>query len=222
MTLLEYSTVFWSFAVLYIVLEAKGKTGGVPTTLIKAVPALSAVLFVLVASSQLVLFHLLLLLALVFCGLGDIAMEYNILPGLGLFLISHILYTGNFVFHALTNLTITSVGGFIAILSIMMIYVGIFHRYIKTAKEPAELLPAVDLYAIVISLTFSSSVMLWLSTGIIFGIIPVIGAVSFIISDSFIGVREFHHRFRYDEPITMITYYLAIFLLSIAAIIYSF
>jgi len=222
MALLEYGIIFWSFAMVYIVVEAKKKTGNTLTTLLKVVPALSAVVFVFVVSNQLVLFNSLLLLALIFCGWGDIAMEYDILPGLGLFLISHILYTANFIFHAFMNLTLTCIGAFVVSLSAMMVYVGVFHRYIKSADEPTELLPAVDLYALVISLTLSSSVMLFCSVNFLLGILPIIGTIFFIVSDSLIGVREFHHRFQYDEPIIMITYYLAIFLLSTAAFVYSF
>ncbi|TFG12389.1 hypothetical protein EU537_09505 [Candidatus Thorarchaeota archaeon] len=222
MALLEHGIIFWSFAILYTLLEAKEKTGNTPSTIVKAVPALSAVVFVLVVTSQIILFHLLLIFALFFCGLGDIAMEHSILPGLGMFLISHVLFVANFMIHAFARLTGYAILGFVGAFIVLLIYVILYHRYINTAEKPTELLPAVDLYAVIISLTLSSSVMLWLSTGFIAGIIPVIGAISFIISDSFIGIREFHHRFRYDEPMSMITYYLAIFLLSTAALVYSF
>ncbi len=222
MNLVLYGIIFWTCAIIYIVLEWKSMTGTPFTTMLKAIPAFSAVLYVLLFANLAGIFSLLLLTALAFCGMGDIAMEYDILSGLGLFLISHILYTANFIFHALRNLTLTSIGAFVASLSAMMVYVGVFHRYIRSAEEPTELLPAVDLYALLISLTLSSSVMLWFSANILLGVLPIIGAIFFIISDSLIGVREFHHRFQYDEPVTMITYYLAIFLLSTAAFTYGF
>lgn len=212
---------FLVFSTIYVGLETLSMTGSIFTTTIKAVPAFSAVLFILFLQTPLGLFCILLALALIFCGFGDIAMEYTILPGLTLFLIAHIIFTINFIIHSLPKLALLPIMASAFVMIPLLVYIILFHRYLKTAEKPTELLPAVDVYAIVISLTLGSSLLLWLESGNELGFIPLLGAAFFIISDSLIGIREFHHRFRYDEPITMITYYLAIFLLSLAAMVYA-
>ncbi len=217
-----YGIVFWIFGLLYTVLEVKEKTGTPIATLIKFVPALSSVIFVLLSIPSDSLFYILLMVALVFCGLGDIAMEYNILPGLGMFLFGHIVFIANFILNSAIGTDIIPILVFIVCFGIMLVYIVLFHRYLMTAEEPTKLIRAVDVYALAISLTLCTSILLWLSTGTFFGFIPVVGVVFFIISDSFIGIREFHHRFSYDEPVTMLTYYIAIFLLALGAIIYAF
>ncbi|MGV9170106.1 MAG: lysoplasmalogenase family protein [Promethearchaeia archaeon] len=216
-----FSAVFWVFSVVYILLEAKSMTGSIQTSALKAIPALSAALFAILSGTTFGLFHILLMAALIFCGLGDIAMEYDILPGLELFLIAHILFTANFGFHSLANLELVPILAFILAMIFLFCYILFFHKYLQGANEPTELLPGVDVYAILISLTFGSSLLLWLSTATMLGFLPLLGAGFFIFSDSLIGVREFHHRFKYDEALTMITYYLAVFLLSLGSIVYA-
>ena len=200
----------------------KEKTGNFATTLLKVVPAASAAIFVFLSIPSDSLFYLLLVVALIFCGLGDIGMEYNILPGLGMFLFGHIVFIVNFVIHSTLGADIWPILGFVTSIGIMLIYIILFHRYLLSADEPTELLKAVDVYALAISMTFSTSILLWLSTGTLLGFLPSIGVVSFIVSDSMIGVREFHHRFRFDEPLTMVTYYLAIFLIALSVLVYAF
>ena len=79
---------------------------------------------------------------------------------------------------------------------------------------------AVKVYAIVLSLTLCTSLMLWVATNAFLGWVPVLGALLFLISDSLIGIKEFHHEFAYQEFLILITYYAAIFLLSLTAFIY--
>lgn len=197
-------------------------TGSIQTSILKAIPAFSAVFFVLLSFSPPVLFHVLLMAALVFCGLGDIAMEYDIVPGLGLFLISHILFTTDFIIHSLASTTSIHLILFSVVMILLLVYVYVYQRYLQRAEKPTELLSAVCIYAIVISLTVGSSILLWLSTSVLLGFLPFLGACFFVFSDSLIGIREFHHRFKFDEPLTMVTYYLAIFLLSLGGMVYVF
>lgn len=222
MDLLLYGSVFWIAAIVFTVLEATKRTGSPVTTIFKCIPAFSGVAFVLLDVPSSSLFYPLLAIALVLCGLGDIAMEHNILPGLGLFLFAHLFFIGNFVLNSSlgTNLWLISALGIC--LTIMLMYIVLYHRYLLTASNPTPLIRAVDVYALAISLTLSTCLLLWLSTGAALGYLPFVGTVFFVLSDSLIGVREFHHRFRYDESATMITYYLAIFLISLAVLVYSF
>ncbi len=81
---------------------------------------------------------------------------------------------------------------------------------------------AVNVYALMISLTLSTSLLLWLTSGATLGFIPLVGAVFFILSDSVIGIREFHHDIRNAEIMILSTYCPAIFLLSSGAIFFTF
>jgi uncharacterized membrane protein YhhN len=222
MDLILYGSIFWIAAIAFTVLEATKRKGSPTATILKCIPAFSAVVFILLDVPSSSLFYPLLAIALVLCGLGDIAMEYNILPGLGMFLFAHLFFISNFVLHSSLGTNPWLVSAFGICLAIMVVYIITYHRYLLTASTPTPLLNAVDVYALAISLTLSTSLLLWLSTGVLLGYLPFVGTVFFVLSDSLIGIREFHHRFRYDEPATMITYYLAIFLLSLAVVVYPF
>ncbi|MHA2191304.1 MAG: lysoplasmalogenase family protein [Candidatus Thorarchaeota archaeon] len=224
MSLLLYGSLFWIFAVISILLKIQFQIKTELRTIIKAVPAFLAVSFVFSLQSF-SLFHVLLMIALVFCMLGDIGMEYNILPGLGLFLIAHIFFTSNFFIHSvILGFSLLPSVAFVASFIVMVIYSGFLFKYLKSSdlNTPAKLLRAVIFYAIVISLTLSTSIFLWLSTDSFLGFIPVLGALFFVVSDSLIGIREFHHQFQYQHVLTLSTYYLAIFLLSMGVVAFMF
>ncbi len=222
MDLILFGAIFWVAAIAFTALEVMEKTANIGTTVLKVLPAASAVIFVFLSTPSDLLFYLFLVVGLIFCGLGDVAMEYNILPGLGMFLFAHIFFISNFVLHSTLSTDLWTILGFVTSVGIMLIYIVMIHRYLLTAEEPTELLKAVDVYALAISMTFATSILLWLSTGTMFGFLTSIGVVSFIASDSMIGIREFHHRFRYDEPLTMITYYIAIFMIALSVLGYVF
>ncbi len=93
-------------------LEAKGRTGTPPTTVLKALPALFSAVFVFIVSPSSSLFYVLMIIALILCGLGDIGMEHNLLAGLGMFLLSHIVFTANFITHGLQYADNVSFGFF--------------------------------------------------------------------------------------------------------------
>ncbi len=220
MSLVVFGVVFWICAIAFMAIRANSETKNILTTIIKMAPAISSAVFVLLTGST--LFYLLLAVALVFCGLGDVGMEINILPGLGLFLISHFIYTSNFIYHGLAATSILAISGFAICLAMLMAYLFFYFRYIKTSEQgiPSELVSAAYFYGIMISLTASSSLLLWLTTGALYGFIPFVGILLFIASDSMILIKEFHHKFKYDETLTLGTYYLAIFLLAMSAIIF--
>ncbi|TFG27757.1 lysoplasmalogenase [Candidatus Thorarchaeota archaeon] len=228
MSLIIFSVIFWVIAAITILLKSreslKTKTGLIK--IVKPIPALAAAVFTIYMNlPSPALFYLLLAIALVLCALGDVGMEINILPGLGLFLFSHIFYTSNFFFQSLTlGLTIIPLTAFGVCLVIMIGYIFFYQRYLKTTQKEVEpaLLKAVNVYALMISLTLSTALLLWFSSEIMLGFIPLIGAIFFVLSDSIIGIREFHHDIKNAELIILSTYYLAIFLLSLGAILYTF
>jgi uncharacterized membrane protein YhhN len=225
MLLETYGVVFWVFAVITITLKSseslKTRTGLIK--LIKPIPALAGAVFIILTQPSASLFYPFLAVALVLCALGDIGMEINILPGLGLFLFSHIFYTANFAWQStLLGLQTIPLVIFAVCLAFMFVYIFLYQRYLKTTTKEVEpaLLKAVNVYALMISLTLSTSLLLWLSSGALLGFIPLAGAVLFVFSDSIIGIREFHHDIKNAEVIILSTYYLAIFLLSLGAIVY--
>jgi uncharacterized membrane protein YhhN len=225
MLLEVYITVFWVCAFITVVLKSneslKTKTGAVK--LIKPIPALAGAAFIILTLPSASIFYPLLAVSLVLCAFGDIGMEIDILPGLGLFLFSHIFYTANFVWQsALLGFQTVPVVIFAICLMIMFVYIFLYQRYLKTTTKAVEpvVLKAVNVYALMISLTLSASLLLWLSSGAILGMIPFVGAILFVISDSIVGIREFHHDFKNAEVIILTTYYLAIFLLSLGAVVY--
>jgi uncharacterized membrane protein YhhN len=223
-----YSAVFWVFALISTYLQDKASTGEKKvaslTTLIKMIPALSAVAFVLLFRPP-TLFTILLAAALLFCMFGDVGMEVDLVPGIGMFLIAHILYTANFLWQASgLGLTLVPLALFAGCLVVGVAYVFMLIRHLRASgpEIPPFILRAGTLYFIIIVLTLSSSLLLWQTSGVLLGFLPVIGALFFIISDSFIGINEFHHKLSRHEFYIMPTYYLAIFILSLGVFIFAF
>ncbi|MHA2351647.1 MAG: lysoplasmalogenase [Candidatus Thorarchaeota archaeon] len=228
MSLEIYSAVFWVVAIVSTYLQDKASTGEKKvaslTTLIKMIPALSAVVFVLLFRTP-TLFTILLAAALVFCMFGDVGMEVDLVPGIGMFLIAHILYTTNFLWQAsVEGLTLIPLTVFAGCLVVGVVYVFMLIRYLRASgpEIPPFILRAGTLYFIIIAATLSTSLLLWQTSGVLLGFLPVIGALFFIISDSFIGINEFHHKLGRHEFYIMPTYYLAIFLLSLGVFVFAF
>lgn len=229
MSLVVYAVLFWIFAVIASYLKDKYSANpqGVVslTTAIKVVPALIAVLYVVLNRPTSAMFYILLSVALVFCMLGDIGMEKDLIPGIGMFLIGHIIFTVNFLWQAINvGLVITNALAAIVCMGGLSVFVFLFIRYLRSSgpEVPDFILKAGSLYFLLVSATISTSLLLWLTTGNIWGLIPVVGALFFIISDSLIAINAFHHEIAHHELYILPTYYLAIFLLSLVVIMYSF
>ncbi len=227
MSLILYGIIFWVFAAIIILFKYAEalQSRFALRVLIKIVPAVAAAIFLLWMRPSDSIFYYLYSIALVLCALGDFGMEVNLLPGLGLFLISHVIYTLNFLLQSLVvGIPLIALAGFGACLIAMLVYIMLFRKYLSTSEieTPKQMLQAVYVYALIISLTLSTSLLLWFTTNILLGFIPVLGAIFFVISDSMIGIREFHHQFQYEGYLVYVTYYLAIFLLSLGVLIYVF
>jgi len=229
---LIYSVIFWVIAIVSSILQHRYPDAGVSSyqTVIKAVPALLAMIFAwywfsVLSATLFGMFYLILGIALFFCMLGDVAMEKDLVPGIGMFLLAHLIFNVIFLRQAslltpnFTNMLIAMVcfGGFV-------VYVFMFIRYLRSSgpEVPPFILKAGSFYFILISATISTSLLLWLTSRTILGFIPVVGAVFFIISDSIIALNEFHHKLTRPDLLIMPTYYIAIFLLSLGAIAYLF
>ncbi|MFW9887070.1 MAG: lysoplasmalogenase [Candidatus Thorarchaeota archaeon] len=227
MSLLIYVPAFWVIAIISTILldraaESEKKLASL-TTLIKLAPALMSVIYVLLTPASLTLFYLLLAVALVFCMFGDAAMEVDLVPGIGMFLIAHLLYNVDFLWHASTaGPTTLPLAASLVCFAVMIVYVFMLLRVLRSTgpEVPPLILRAGTFYFLLISGTLSTSVLLWLTTNNPLGFIPVIGAIFFIISDSLIGINAFRQKITHHELYIMPTYYLAIFLLALDAYVY--
>jgi uncharacterized membrane protein YhhN len=228
MSLLIYVPAFWVIAIVSTILQDRSAEGEKKlaslTTLIKFAPALMSVIYVLLTPASLTLFYLLLAAALVFCMLGDVAMEVGLVPGIGMFLFAHLLYNADFLLHAIeaAPLTTLSIAVSIGCFAVMMVYVFMLVRALRSTgpEVPPLILRAGTFYFLLISGTLSTSVLLWLTTNNPLGLVPVIGAAFFILSDSLIGINAFRQKIMHHELYIMPTYYLAIFLLALSAYVY--
>ncbi|MHA1965204.1 MAG: lysoplasmalogenase family protein [Candidatus Thorarchaeota archaeon] len=228
MSLLIFVPLFWVLAIISTILQDRASTGEKKvaslTTVIKALPALIAVIFVILFRPP-TMFTILLTVALVFCMFGDVGMEVDLIPGIGMFLIGHIFYTANFLWQAsIVGLMMLPMVMSVVCMGIMVVYVFMLIRHLRSSgpEVPPFILKAGTLYFLIISATLSTSLLLWQTSGDILGFLPVLGALSFIVSDSLIGINEFHHNIARHELYIMSTYYLAIFLLSLSVLVFAF
>ena len=228
-----YSLFFWTFAVLYIIFksiqlkeiqfESKAiqNLANNTSTALKGIPTAIGAFFVFLMRPGISLFYLSVTGALLFCLLADYVIDKGFFPGLVLFLFAHVLFSLAFITQALT-LGISLENAFLTVvISIVIIgYIILFFRFLDSSEEGlGKLKIPVIVYCVVISLMLLSSFLLWITAGIIELIVVVLGAISFVISDSFIGIREFHHPIKKSVIKVMSTYYLAIFLFSISVLV---
>ncbi|MHA1966407.1 MAG: lysoplasmalogenase family protein [Candidatus Hodarchaeales archaeon] len=192
---------------------------------IKGIPALLAALFVFLIRPDNSLFYIVLASALIFCLAGDLGMEKGLIPGLPIFLVAQILFSSAFIGQSLTNgFTADSyiVTGIIFVC--IVLYITLFVRYLNSSETGlGKFKVPVIIYCAAISLMFISTGLLWTTLGFLgypeFLLIPL-GGFLFIFSDSVIALREFRGRkFSKDILVVMLTYFCAIFLLSLSGIL---
>ena len=234
--LIPYAVIFWIFAFVSILIKAaredeitfqKERLSQLPKPLfivIKFIPALTAVIIFLLFRPTVSLFYILLAVAFVFCLLGEIGMETKFLVGVGLFLIAQIVFIANFIWQSLlSGISFLPVVAFVTAFLVWILVIIFLTNYIESAETGlGQMKVPLIIYALTVSLTFCSALMLWLTSGVLLGVIPVIGAFFFVISDFTIGIKEFHHHFNKAEIFIFTTYYLAIFLLSLSVAIFIF
>jgi uncharacterized membrane protein YhhN len=246
--LIIYGFLFWLFAIISTFLKAvqedelavqTERIKNLPKGLfiaIKVLPALISVVIILVFRPSGAWFYVLLAVAFVFCALGDIGMETKFLAGVLFFLIAHLFFITNFLWHSHLfyranwlmqpfllgepPIPLLAFGTSYAI----MIFVIILAVRFLDSSEPllGPLKIPLIVYVLILSLTLSSSLLLWLTTANLLGFIPSIGVIIFVISDLLIGVKRFHRHFTKAEFTIFSTYYSAIFLLTLSFSIYLF
>jgi uncharacterized membrane protein YhhN len=169
------------------------------------------------------IFYLILVGALLFCLAGDLGMEKGLIPGLPLFLIAQTLFFIAFLYQSAVNIiTIGSLVLPILIGLAISIFLLFFLRYLESSEKGlGKLRFPVIIYCIVIGLMLVSTILLWTTTMKAEIALIVLGGLLFVISDSIIAVKEFHHEISYREIKVMSTYYSAIFLLSLSALFFS-
>ncbi|MGY5859935.1 MAG: lysoplasmalogenase [Candidatus Thorarchaeota archaeon] len=226
MTLLIYAVLFCVIAIISTILQDRFPEVPVASyqTFVKAIPTTLAFLYLFNALAIGSLFAILLGVALIFCILGDIAMEKDIVPGIGMFLLAHLFFTVNFLWQVM-SLTLDLVNSIIGIVCFggLMVFVYLLIGYLKASgpEVPDFILKAGTFYFLLVSATITTSLLLWLTTGALWGFLPLIGALFFLISDSIIAINEFHHKLSRPEFLIMPTYYLAIFLLSLSVFVFG-
>jgi len=229
-----YFLTFWFFSILYILVKSV-KSGEMQfnakilsklapfSTFIKMVPAGLAAIFVWYNGHESIYLSLVLTTGLFFCMLGDIGMERGLIPGLPLFLVAQIILIISFTGQAL-DLGISSEALVLTgvVIMGMLIYLVIFVRYLDSSEKGlGKFKTPVIIYCIFISGMLSSAVMLWSTSKAMEFVAVVIGGASFVISDSIIAIREFHHDISHRELKVISTYHIAIFLLSLSPLLIS-
>jgi uncharacterized membrane protein YhhN len=231
-----FALFFWLFAIISTVFKAvredelaaqSERIKNLPKSLflaIKVLPALISVITILVFRPSGALFYILLAVALVFCTLGDIGMETKFLAGVLFFLIAHIFFTANFLWHSyLLGVSLIPLLAFVISYIIMILFIILAVRFLDSSEPRlGPLKVPLIIYVLILSLTLSSSLILWLTTGTTLGFIPFIGAIIFVVSDLLIGVKLFQRNFNKAEYTIFTTYYIAIFLLTLSFTIYLF
>jgi len=226
-----YILIFCVIAVIYIFIKSvKAKEFQIENDLIqqltkfsftfKGIPAALATIFVLIQPIDLSLFHIILAGAFLFCMAGDLGMEKGLLPGLSLFLVAQILFSLAFTSQSLViGLTIPTLIVPIIVVTGMMFYIFLLIRYLESSgTELGKFKVPGIIYFVFIGLMLVSAVLLWVTSQVLEFGIAVLGGLLFIISDSIIGVKEFHHDISYRELKVGSTYYGAILLLSLSVL----
>jgi len=234
--LIPYALFFWVFAFISTLIKAaredeinfqKERLTELPKALfivIKFLPSLSAAVMVLLFRPTTSLFYVILTVALIFCMLGDIGMETKFLLGVGLFLIAQILFISNFVWQSLLlGVSFLPLTAFITAFIAWILVIVFLTHYIEAGETGlGQMKIPLIIYALTVSLTFCSAMMLWLTSGVLLGFVAVLGVFFFVISDFTIGIKQFRHHFNKAEVFIFTTYYLAIFLLSLNMVVYVF
>jgi uncharacterized membrane protein YhhN len=138
-----------------------------------------------------------------------------------LFLLAQLSLTVSFLLLvSKTDVVLENVAITLIIFLLVLVYDFLLLRYLSSSEEGlGEFKVPVLVYSVVISIMFVSTIYLFLSSALIDTMIIAYGALLFVISDSIIAVREFHHKFKWSELIIMSTYYGALLFLSGTVII---
>ncbi|MCJ7654668.1 MAG: lysoplasmalogenase [Dehalococcoidia bacterium] len=193
--------IFAAFAIIFIATLPFQPYAG--NFVIKAIPAISLAVLALITVSRMT--GKLLFVSLLLCAAGDVALELEagkyFVIGLGLFLIAQIMF------------------------------IATFSRDFKMQRSRIPIIVVLAIYALAIAFILTPSlremaipVYCYLVAITLMGIFAALrgaknkftlyGAVSFIVSDSIIAINKFMMPVPAADYLVMITYYLAIFLIT--------
>ncbi|OLS26643.1 MAG: hypothetical protein HeimC3_07450 [Candidatus Heimdallarchaeota archaeon LC_3] len=182
----------------------------------KIIPTLLVTIFVFLNPVDDTIFSIIFGVAFLLCFFADIGVEKNFLIGMVLFLLAQVFFIISFVNWAFNNVTGEQYIILGVVFVLLLIYDFTLLKYLSSSEKGlGEFKIPVIIYSIALSLMLLSTVFLYISVTAVELIIVIFGALLFVTSDSFIAVREFHHKFKYSELIIMPTYYGALFFLSL-------
>lgn len=235
--LIEYFFLFFLFSLLYIIVKSSlenqikifpNQVKATPKWVIyvlKVIPIFLAILFVIFTDIK--FFNIFLALALLFCMVGDITIMQKLFTGVIFFTLAQVIFILAFASQILDSIQVVSMEDYLityslVFLSMFLLAVIIILRlyiYLDSGeKEFEKYSKPLAVYSLLLLTLVASSIIFWLLSSKIEYIVVVVGAFFFLISDSIIAIREFHHQPKYSVIKVMGTYYIAIFLLSLAVI----
>ncbi|MFW9996332.1 MAG: lysoplasmalogenase family protein [Candidatus Odinarchaeota archaeon] len=190
---------------------------------LKGVPAALASLFAFTSrTGGDRLFQLAITIGLLACLAGDVGIDLSFIAGMGFFSIAQLVFIVTYAGHALgmtlkpESLIIT-----LTVIIIMVIYVVFILKFLQgSEKGLGSLKIPVTVYSSLLALHFCAAILLWLTAAIIEGIVIVMGAFVFVVSDTTLAVREFHHRPENSVIKVMATYYLALLFISLSILVF--
>lgn len=186
----------------------------------KAVPGILASLFVFLARPNDSLFYYGLSIALLLCALSDIIIERGFLKGMLGFTIAQGLLIGTYII-GIISLTPTPLGIFWTCISAYFTvnYIILFLRYLQSSEKGlgSYKLP-VFVYCVLLGTMLTTAILLWVTSNSMEPIVIVMGGMLFILSDSVIAIREFHHKVSYSTMKVMVPYYAALGMIALGSI----
>src|SRR4030042_1200769 len=193
--------IFAAFAIIFIAALPFQPYAG--NFVIKAIPAISLAVLALITVRGIT--GRLLFVSLLLCAAGDVALELEagkyFIVGLGLFLIAQIMFIVTF------SRDFKMQRSRIPIIVILAIY-ALAMAYIMTPSLGEMAIP-VYFYLVVITLMGIFAALRGARNKF-----TLYGAVSFIVSDSILDINKFMMPVPAADYLVMITYYLAIFLIT--------
>ncbi len=203
------------FVFALILFNFKGNRKGVYITKpIATLLVIAAALLSLTIPETTRQYTILIVVGLIFCLGGDVALMFMdskkaFLIGLILFLLGHVIYAVTFLMYG------GAPGEIIWIGLILLIFVALFYTYLYSGLGKMKV--PVALYVLIIS------AMVTFATATLFsGIVPkttawliTLGSILFLISDVVLAINRFKVPLKYDR-LSLIPYYLGQFLIAIS------
>jgi hypothetical protein len=234
--LILYITAFLVTTIIYVILYGSKrrefpffgeKFHELPTYYIrslKIIPSLIAVFFVIFTAPRYDYFYILVIMAFIFTFLGDIGIIIKNLLGLAIYLFTHIFFSIAYITQ-LIQFSIKPIGTYSIISVGIILYItviSLLFRFLKVnLKEKYNrttiIILSVFFYLAILSIHIITAAILVLNYYITSkGIIVIIfGAVLYLVSDISIFIREASEKQKYSVLLITLTYYLALFCLSL-------